>query len=72
MAKSNFNFNMFAEKEKLKNNGYNFTNWFRNLRIILAGGQKAYVLEQALGDPLLRKRRLTKKLFISRAKMIMA
>jgi hypothetical protein len=71
MAKSNFNFNVFAEKEKLKNNGSNFTNWFRNLRIILAGRQKAYVLEQALGDPLLRKRRLTKKLFISHAKMIM-
>jgi hypothetical protein len=50
MAKSNFNFNVFAEKEKLKNNRSNFTNWFRNLRIILAGGQKAYVLEEALGD----------------------
>src|SRR3954464_10975672 len=50
MAKSNLNFNVFAEKEKLKNNGSNFTNWFRNLRIILAGGQKAYVLEKALGD----------------------
>ena len=50
MAKSNFNFNVFAEKEKLKNNGSNFTNWFRNLRIILAGGQKDYVLEKALGD----------------------
>jgi hypothetical protein len=51
MAKSNFNFSMFAEKEKLKNNGSSFTNWFRNLRIILAGGQKAYVLEEALGNP---------------------
>jgi hypothetical protein len=71
MAKSNFNFNVFAEKEKLKNNGSNFTNWFCNMRIILAGRQKAYVLEQALGDPLLRKRRLTKNLFISRTKMIM-
>jgi hypothetical protein len=50
MAKSNFNFNVFAEKEKLKNNGSNFTNWFHNLRIILAGGQKVYVLEEALGD----------------------
>jgi hypothetical protein len=69
MAKSNFN--VFAEKKRLKNNGSNFTNWFRNLRIILAGGQKGYVLEQALGDPLLRKHRLTKKLFISRAKRIM-
>jgi hypothetical protein len=51
MAKSNFNFNVFAEKEKLKNNGSNFTNWFCNLRIILAGGQKAYVLEEAVGNP---------------------
>src|SRR4051812_22002898 len=50
MAKSNFNFNVFAEKEKLKNNGSNFTNWFRNMRIILSGGQKDYVLENALGD----------------------
>src|SRR3954471_18759270 len=50
MAKSNFNLNIFAEKEKLKNNGSNFTNWFRNLRIILSGGQKDYVLEKALGD----------------------
>src|SRR3954466_13137756 len=50
MAKSNFKFNVFAEKEKIKNNGSNFTNWFRNLRIILAGEQKDYVLEKALGD----------------------
>src|SRR3954462_12920122 len=50
MAKSNFNFNVFAKKEKLKNNGSNFTNWFRNLGIILSGGQKDYVLENALGD----------------------
>jgi hypothetical protein len=51
MANSNFKFNVFVEKEKLKNNGSNFTNWFCNLRIILASGQKAYVLEEALGDP---------------------
>src|SRR3954471_14998646 len=50
MAKSNFNFNVFDEKEKLKNNGSNFTNWFRNMRIILSGGQKDYVLEKELGD----------------------
>jgi hypothetical protein len=68
MAKSNFN--VFAEKEKLKNNGSNFNNWFCNLRIILAGGQKTYVLEKALGNPLLQMRRLMKRLFISRAKMI--
>src|SRR4051812_45287476 len=51
MAKSNFNFNVFAEKENLRNNGSNFTNWFRNLRFILSGGQKDYVLGKALGDP---------------------
>src|SRR3954462_5801165 len=50
MAKSNFNFNVFAEIEKLRNNGSNFTKWFRILRIILAGGQEDYVLEKALGD----------------------
>jgi hypothetical protein len=65
MAKSNFN--VFAEKEKLENNG---SNWFRNLRIILAGRQKAYVLDKVLGNPLLRMRRLMKKLFISHARMI--
>jgi hypothetical protein len=58
-------------KEKLKNNGSNFTNWFCNLRIILAGGQKAYVLEQALGDPPAKKAPTDKKLFINHAKMIM-
>ena len=72
MAKSNFNFNVFAEKEKLRNNGSNFTNWFRNLRIILSGGQKDYVLESALADaPDAQLRRLMRKLSISRAKMIM-
>src|SRR5215216_1856818 len=50
MAKSNFNFNVFAEIEKLRNNGSNFTKWFLILRIILAGGQKDYVLKKALGD----------------------
>ena len=72
MAKSNFNFNVFAEKEKLRNNGSNFTKWFRILRIILAGGQKDYVLEKALGNPPpLQLCRLMRKLSISRAKMIM-
>jgi hypothetical protein len=44
-------YTLVTEKEKIKNNGSNFTKWFRNLRIILAGGQKAYVLEEALGNP---------------------
>ena len=46
-----FNFNAFLEREKLKSNGSNFTDWFRNLRIILNAGQKAYVLDAPLGDP---------------------
>jgi hypothetical protein len=71
MAKSNFKFNVFAKKEKLKNNGSNFTNWFRNLRIILAGGQKAYVLEEALGNPLLQQRKLKNLLTSILAEMIM-
>ena len=71
MAKSNFNFNVFAEKEKLKNNGSNFTNWFRNLRIILAGGQKAYVLEEALGNPLPQQRKLKNLLTSILTEMIM-
>jgi hypothetical protein len=71
MAKSNFNLNVFAEKEKLKNNGSNFTNWFRNLRIILAGGQKAYVLEEALGNPLLQQQKLKNLLTSILAEMIM-
>ena len=47
-----FNFNAFLEREKLKSNGSNFTDWFRNLRIILTAAQKTYVLDAALGDPL--------------------
>ena len=46
-----FNINAFLEKEKLKTYGLNFTNWYRNLRIILEGCKKLYVLDVALGDP---------------------
>ena len=51
MAPPAVNFNAFLEKEKLKNNGSNFTDWFRNLRIILNAGQKTYVLDAPLGAP---------------------
>src|SRR3954453_19403838 len=51
MAPPAINFNAFLEKEKLKNTGSNFTDWFRNLRIILNAGQKTYVLDAPLGDP---------------------
>jgi hypothetical protein len=52
MAPPAINFNAFLEKEKLKNTGSNFTDWFRNLRIVLNAGQKTYVLDAPLGDPL--------------------
>ena len=41
--------NVFLEKEKLKDDGSNYTDWVRNLRIILIAAQKNYVLEAPLG-----------------------
>ena len=46
-----FNINAFLEKEKLKESGSNFTDWHRNVRIILSGCKKSFVLEAPLGDP---------------------
>ena len=43
------NFNAFLEKAKLKDDGSNYTDWVRNLRIILIAAQKSYVLEAPLG-----------------------
>ena len=37
------NFNAFLEKAKLKDGGSNYTDWVRNLRIILIAAQKNYV-----------------------------
>src|SRR4051812_41573284 len=51
MAAPTINFNAFLEKEKLKNNGSNFTDWFRNLRIVPSAGNLTYVLDAPLGDP---------------------
>jgi len=51
MANLSINFNAFLEKEKLKNNGSNFTDWLRGLKIVLRAGQLTYVLEAPLGDP---------------------
>src|SRR4051812_22103173 len=45
-----FNLGSFLEKDKLKTDGTNFTNWFRTLRILLVPLKMAYVLEAALGD----------------------
>ena len=44
------NFNAFLEKAKLKDDDSNYTNWVRNLRIILIAAQKDYVLDAPLGD----------------------
>ena len=43
------NFNAFLEKAKLKDDGSNYTDWVRNLRIILIVAQKNYILEAPLG-----------------------
>ncbi|KAK1619348.1 hypothetical protein QYE76_024865 [Lolium multiflorum] len=51
MASPSINFNQFLEKEKLKSNGSNFTDWFRHVRIFLNGGNLQYVLEAPLGSP---------------------
>ena len=42
------NFNAFLEKAKLKDDGSNYMNWVRNLRIILIAAQKNYFLEAQL------------------------
>ena len=49
MARVPLNFNAFLEKAKLKDDGSNYTDWVRNLRIILIAAQKNYVLEAPLG-----------------------
>src|SRR3954468_16848040 len=43
------NFNAFLEKAKLKDDGRNYMDWVRNLRIILIAAQKNYILEAPLG-----------------------
>ena len=50
-ALASLNFNAFLEKAKLKDDGSNFVDWARNLRIILTAAQKAYVLDAPLGAP---------------------
>ena len=41
---------MFLEKNKLKDDSSNDTDWVRDLRIILIAAQKNYVLDAPLGD----------------------
>ena len=43
------NFNAFLEKAKLIDDGSNYMDWVRNLRIILIIAQKNYVLDASLG-----------------------
>ena len=50
MAHVVLNFNAFLEKTKLKDDGSNYTDWVRNLRIILIAAKKDYVLQAALGE----------------------
>jgi hypothetical protein len=45
------NFNAFLKKEKLKEDGSNYFDWVRNLRIILTVAQKAYVHNAPLKPP---------------------
>ena len=49
-ANVSLNFNAFLEKTKLKDDGSNYTDSVRNLRIILIAAKKAYVREAPLGD----------------------
>ena len=49
MAHVTLNFNAFLEKTKLKDDGSNYTDWVRILRIVLIAAQKAYVLNAPLG-----------------------
>ena len=49
-AHVNLNFNAFLEKTKLKDDGSNYSDWVRNLRIILIAAKKDYVLDAPLGD----------------------
>ena len=51
MANVNLNFNAFPEKNKLKDDGSNYADWVRNLKLILEADKEAYVLDAPLGDP---------------------
>ena len=44
------NFNVFLEKAKLKDDGSNYMDRVRNLRIILIHAPKNYVLDAPLGE----------------------
>ena len=48
---NNFPIAAILEKKKLQESGTNFVDWYRNVRIVLKGVKKEYVLEATLGDP---------------------
>ena len=48
---SSFPLAAILEKEKLHESGTNFVDWYRNVRIVLRGAKKEYVLDATLGDP---------------------
>ena len=48
-------FDMFLEKNKLKDDSSNDADWVRDLRIILIAAQKNYVLDAPLGDRLVAR-----------------
>ena len=47
----NFPLSAILEKERLHESGANFTDWFCNVRIVLKGAKKDYVLDANLGVP---------------------
>ena len=44
------NFNTFLEKAKLKDDGSNFVDWARNLKLLVQARKKNNFLNAALGD----------------------
>ena len=49
MAAPTINFNQFLEKEKLKDDGNNYVDWIRCVRIVLTAENLQYVLDAPLG-----------------------
>ena len=58
MAHVVLNFNAFLEKTKLKDDGSNYSDWVRNMRIILIAAKKDYVLEAQVTHPSQRTKTL--------------
>jgi hypothetical protein len=47
----NFPIAAILDKEKLHESRTKFGDWFRNIRIVLKGARKDYVLDATLGSP---------------------